>query len=52
MLSSKWPTKRRSLLKSLTKITLCEGWFLVRILIWSSIIGTSGRSVGCATLLT
>lgn len=35
-----------SLLKSLAKI-LCCGWFLVRILIWSLILGISGRFVVC-----
>ena len=45
--SCMWPTRRMSLLKSPAIITFCVGWFLVRILIWSLIIGTSGRLVGC-----
>lgn len=35
------------LLKSLAKITLCVGLFLVRTFIWSWIFGMSGRYVVC-----
>ena len=42
-----WPTRRMSLWKSLANITLCVGWFLVRILICSLTIGMSGRLVEC-----
>ena len=34
-------------MKSHANITLCVGWFLVRIVIWSLIIGMSRRSMGC-----
>jgi hypothetical protein len=47
MLSYRWPTRRMSILKSFANITLYAWWFLVRILIWSLIIGMSERLVGC-----
>ena len=42
-----WPIGRMYLLKSPTHISLCVGWFLIRILIWSLIIWMTERSVGC-----
>ena len=50
MLSCMWPTRMISLLMSLANITLCVGWFLVRFLIWSLIIGMSVRLVGCENM--
>ena len=43
-------TGRMSLLKSPANITFYVRWFLIRISIWSLIIGMSGRSMGCEAM--